>query len=399
MSGLPRSPRLPLAEPGAEQAHWLERVEKLAPLIEEHRDAAERERRMPRVVFEALRDAGFTRMWVSNAFGGEQIGLDAGMAALEALAQLDASVAWQIGVQGAIGRLSDYLPEQSARELFAGSSGFVVGGVKPSGYAEPVDGGYLLKGEWAMASGSAHADWLVCTALVTEGWEPVRTPTGPDIAMLFIPVERAVMRDTWYTVGLRGTGSNHYTVEEVFVPDELALRKSQIQRAPEDRPSLAYPISYVDFGPLSTAPVALGIAQDALDSFKEMAGRKTPASGTITLADSHTVQEKLARAEMMVHSSRVLIFDAARQLAASGGSTDDGISSLIRLTSATLAEQTTTAVDTAYTLAGTSSLYATSRLERCFRDVHSVTKHIALSYSHFEMVGQYLLSGHLQIRR
>ena len=180
--------RLPEPAPTPERSEWLARVDKVAPIVEAHRDAAEYDRAMPRVVYEALRDAGFTRMWVSREFGGEQASLDAGMVALEALAYLDASVAWQIGVQGAIGRLSDYLPEESSRQLFHDCDGFAVGGVKPSGLAEPVPGGYLLKGEWAMASGSAHADWLVCTSLVSKDWRPVQTPTGPDIVMLFVPV-------------------------------------------------------------------------------------------------------------------------------------------------------------------------------------------------------------------
>jgi len=391
--------RLPEPTPTVEQSEWLARVDKVAPIIEEHRDAAEQDRKMPRVVYEALRDAGFTRMWVSREFGGEQASLDAGMVALEALAYLDASVAWQIGVQGAIGRLSDYLPEESSRRLFGDCDGFAVGGVKPSGLAEPVEGGYLLRGEWAMASGSAHADWLVCTSVVCKDWRPVQTPTGPDIVMLYVPVSNVRFLDTWYTVGLRGTGSNHYQVAEQFVPEELAVRKGRMVQAPPERSSRAYPIGYFDFGPFTTAPVALGIAQDALDTFHTTAQAKAPSSGTQTLAASPVVQERFARAEIAVYSARLLLFEAAQQLAASGTAGEE-LSALIRLASATVGEATTAAVESAYTLAGTTSMYATSRLERAFRDVNSVTKHIALSYTHFDTVGNSMLNGQpLVIRR
>jgi alkylation response protein AidB-like acyl-CoA dehydrogenase len=391
--------RLPEAAPTPEEFEWLARVDKVAPTVVEHRDAAERDREMPRVVYEELRDAGFPRMWVSREFGGEQASLTAGMVALEALARLDASVAWQIGVQGAIGRLSDYLPEQSSRRLFLDCDGFAVGGVKPSGLAEPVDGGYLLRGEWAMASGSAHADWLVCTSLVCKDWKPVMTPQGPDIVMLYVPTSNVRLLDTWYTVGLRGTGSNHYQVDEQFVPEELAVRKGRMVQAPPDRSSRAYPIGYFDFGPFTTAPVALGVAQDALDAFHVTAQAKTPSSGTQTLASSPVVQERFARAEIAVYSARLLLFEAARQLEASGTAGEE-LSSLIRLASVTVGEAATAAVDTAYTLAGTTSMYATSRLERAFRDVNSVTKHIALSYTHFDTVGNYLLNSQpLVVRR
>ncbi|HEX8093530.1 acyl-CoA dehydrogenase family protein [Jatrophihabitans sp.] len=390
--------RLPESAPNEEQSEWLARADKVAPIVEKYRDVAERDRKMPRPVYEALRDAGFTRMWVSREFGGEQVSLTAGMIALESLARLDASVSWQIGVQGAIGRLSDYLPEESSRRLFLDCDGFAVGGVKPSGLAEPVEGGYLLRGEWAMASGSAHADWLVCTSLLCKDWQPVLTPTGPDIVMLFVPVSKVRFLDTWYTVGLRGTGSNHYQVDEQFVPEELAVRKGRMVQAPPERPSRAYPIGYFDFGPFSTAPVALGVAEDALDAFHTAARAKTPSSGTQTLAANHVVQERFARAELAVYSARLLLFEAARQVEESGTAGED-LSSLVRLASATVGEATTAAVESAYTLAGTTSMYATSRLERAFRDVNTVTKHIALSYSHFETVGNFLLNSESLVMR
>ena len=170
-------------------------------------------------------------------------------------------------------------------------------------------------------------------------------------------------------------------------------------QAPPERASRAYPIGYFDFGPFTTAPVALGIAQDALDAFYTTAQTKAPSSGTQTLASSPVVQERFARAEIAVYSARLLLFEAAQQLAASGTAGEE-LSALIRLASATVGEASTAAVDSAYTLAGTTSMYATSRLERAFRDVNSVTKHIALSYTHFDTVGNTMLNKQpLVIRR
>ncbi|MFF8729287.1 acyl-CoA dehydrogenase family protein [Streptomyces sp. NPDC015171] len=385
--------------PSEQTLDWLARVEKIAPVIEENRERAERDRVTPRPVFEALRDARITRMWVSEEFGGEQLPIETGSAVVQALARLDASVAWQMGVQGAIGRLSDYLPESTSRTLFKESDGLVVGGVNPSGHAEEVEGGYLLTGEWAFASGSAHADWLVCAAFVTDGGEVRQTPAGPALRMLFVPRSDAEIRDTWHTVGLRGTGSNHYRVERVFVPREFTVDGADMHRPPADRPSRAYAISYYDFGPFTSASTALGVAQDALNAFKELAARKTATGASSSLATSHTVQDRLARAQADVHIAHVLIDHAAAQVTAHGTDGGEALTSLVRLTAATVSEKTTAAVDSLFTLAGATSVYATSRLERCFRDIHSATKHITLSASHFETVGQYLLGGELRMRR
>lgn len=397
MTGLPVGLERP--ELTMEQEEWLGRVDKIAPLLEENRKRAERDRFTPVEVFEALRDGGFHRLWVSTQFGGEQASIRTGATVIQALARIDASIAWQIGVQGAIGRLSDYLAEPVARELFQQHQGFIVGGVNPAGRAERVDGGYLVDGVWGFASGSAHADWLVCAAFVTENGERVMTEHGPEQAMVFVPRSAATMLDTWHTLGLRGTGSNDYRVTETFVPQEYAVPRAMILRAPAARPSRAFPIGYYDFGPFTSASTALGVAQDALDSFKELALAKTPAAGSSKLAGSHTTQEKLARAEMAVYSAKLMLSDAADKAMALGETGGDSLSALVRLTAATVAEQAVSAVDVLYQQAGSSSLYENSRLERCFRDVHSATKHITLSSSHFETVGQYLLGGPLLMRR
>jgi indole-3-acetate monooxygenase len=384
--------------PTAEQEEWSARIGKIADLIAEHREQAERDRATPRAVFEALRDCGIPRMWVSKEFGGEQVSLETGSAVIQALARIDGSIAWQMGVQGAIGRLSDYLPESTARELFAEHQGLVVGGVNPGGYAEEVEGGFRVHGEWGFASGSAHADWLVCAAFVRRDGQPVPTPAGPEMRMLFLPRGVPEMLDTWYTVGLRGTGSNNFRIDGAFVPEAYTVSRTAMLRAPEARPSRGYAIGYYDFGPFTSASTMLGVAQDALDSFKELAG-KTPTSAKSTLAASHTVQEKIARAEMLVHASRVLLLDAAAQVNDFGEVGGDALSALVRLTAATVAENAAAAVDITYDLAGSSSIYATSRLERCFRDVHTAIKHITLSSTNIEMVGQYLLGGELAVRR
>jgi alkylation response protein AidB-like acyl-CoA dehydrogenase len=383
----------------SEQQEWLERVDKVASVLSEHRAAAERNREAPSAVFDAIRDAGFTRMWVSREFGGEQVSLLTGVTVIEALARIDASAAWLVSVQAAVGHQSDYLPEEVARQLYKENTGLVIGGVRPSGTAERVDGGYLLSGDWAFASGFAHAGWLFSFAAVTEGGKPVQTPAGPEIRVLFAPRAQAEPRDTWYTLGLRGTGSHHYRIEPVFVPAELTVGLRDLLNPPPSRASNGYPISYFDFVQYADAPVALGVAQDALDTFRAQLIGKTPFGATMSLAQNHVAQEKLARAEMLVHTARLLMWDIARQgleFATTGGAP---LTALLRLTTTTVAEMSTAAVDLLYNLSGTTSLYSNSRLERCFRDVHSANKHISMSATHFEMVGQYLAGGPLVWRR
>ncbi|RBQ16795.1 acyl-CoA dehydrogenase [Spongiactinospora rosea] len=382
-----------------EADQWLQKVAEIAPVIEEHRDESERRRHSVQPVFDALRDAGIHRMLVSRDFGGSQVTLDTGSRVLQALAAIDPSVAWQMGVQGAIGRLSDYLPEATAHKLFAESSGLVVGSVNPTGRAEAVPGGYRLSGTWAFASGSAHADWLVCAAVVTDGGKPRMTAAGPEIRHAFVPKSEVRMQDTWHSLGLRGTGSHHYEIGETFVAEDHTVEGAAMYLPPPERPARGYAISYYDFGLFGSASTVLGTAAGALTAFKDLSRSKVAAASTKTLDAGHVVQERVARAEILVRSARLMLADAAWHATEHGQKGGDPLSALVRLSAATVAENTTAAVDILFKLAGTSSVYAGNLLERHFRDIHSAAKHITLSHTNIEMVGQYLLGGELRMRR
>ncbi|MCK9921895.1 acyl-CoA dehydrogenase [Frankia sp. AgPm24] len=395
-----------------ETKQWLARVDAVTPVLTQERERTERERVTSPAVLDALREQGIHRMWVSPSFDGGGVSVRTGSAVLQALARVDASVAWQMGVQGVISRMSDYLPEQVSRLLFAESDGLVVGGINPTGQAEAVPGGYRLRGRWSFASGSTHADWLVCASTLTNAADASNPAGGtspacgtedaarpPATRMLFVPADAVRFDDDWRSMGLRGTGSVSFTADDLFVPAEFCVDGSLLRRPPQDRPSRGYPIAYYDFGPFTTASTVLGIAQDALSAFPGIAVGAVPARGTQTLAASHTVQAGLARAAGLVRAAELMLEDAANHAELRCPLGGEDLSALIRLAAATVGEHTVRAVDSLHSLAGTRSLAEGSRLDRCFRDVHSAVAHITLAPTNFEMVGAYLLGDALMMRR
>ncbi|GAA1951995.1 acyl-CoA dehydrogenase family protein [Kitasatospora viridis] len=375
-------------------ADWLARAEKLLPVIDSDRDPAEERRASGPAVFEKIAELGFHRMWVSRRLGGEQAPLTAGIKAISLISRHDASVSWQIGVQGAIGRIADYLTEEAAKTVFSSHDRLVVGSVHPTGTAERVAGGYRLDGRWGFASGSAGAAWIVSAARVTTGGEP----TGA-VRMLFVPVEQVTLLDTWHTTGLAATGSHDYQVSDVFVPEELTVDGADLWAPPAVTPWRGYGIGYYDFGPFTAAATALGIADGALDLLTELAAAKVPSEGKVTLKNSHTVHDRLARARAALHAAHCVVDDAAEQAQTHGETGGEPLSALVRLVCATTAEHTVAAVHTAYELAGATSTYRSHPLERSFRDIHTAVKHITLAPANFEMVGQYRLGGGLHARR
>jgi alkylation response protein AidB-like acyl-CoA dehydrogenase len=129
---------------------------------------------------------------------------------------------------------------------------------------------------------------------------------------------------------------------------------------------------------------------------------KTPLLATSTLATQHTTHERVGRAEALLRAGRAFLYETVRELPYGptwSAELSDDLRARIRLAGAHAAQNAAEAVDLMFNAAGTTSIYASSRLERCFRDVHVATQHIAVAPSNIEMVGQYFLGLGLQVRR
>jgi alkylation response protein AidB-like acyl-CoA dehydrogenase len=382
-------------------SEWVERVQALAPVVAQWRDAGEQERHVPRPLFEALRDAGIFRISAPKAVGGAEAEEETVLQVIEELARQDGSVGWNVMIASNAAIVASYLPAATLCEVYCGGPDTVIAGaVLPQGTALPVPGGFRLTGRWTFASGCHQAAWMAGSSVVTENGTPRLRPDGrPDIRTFFLPVGKCEILDTWHTAGLRGTGSHDWQVTEVFVPEECSFPVLR------DGPSEPGALSARDFAAYAgprVAAVALGIARDAIDAFTALAKTKTPVLATSTLATQHTTHERVGRAEALLRSGRAFLYETVRALpynSTYSAALDDDFRARIRLASAHAAQSAAEAVDLMCNAAGTTAIYASSRLERCFRDVHVAIQHAGVAPSNIEMVGQYCLGLGLQARR
>jgi len=382
-------------------SEWVERARALAPTVAQWRDAGEQERHMPRPLFEALRDAGVFKMSVSKAVGGAEIDEETVVQVIEELARQDGSVGWNVMIASGAAVAASYLPAVALREVYRGGPSTVIAGsLLPKGAAIPVPGGFRLTGRWTFASGCHQADWMAGSSTVTVHGTPRLRPDGrPDVRTFFVPVGACEIADTWHTAGLRGTGSHDWQVTDVLVPEECSF---PILFTGPSEPGALSARDFVPHGGARAAAVALGIARDALDTFTALAMTKTPALATSTLAAQHTTHERVGRAEALLRAGRAFLYDTVRALPHSPNWSEelnDDLRASIRLASAHAAQSAAEAVDLMFNAAGTTAAYTSSRLERCFRDVHVATQHVAVAPSNIEMVGQYCLGLGLQARR
>jgi alkylation response protein AidB-like acyl-CoA dehydrogenase len=140
--------------------------------------------------------------------------------------------------------------------------------------------------------------------------------------------------------------------------------------------------------------VTLGVATHAIDLLIELAALKQPFGTRQALRDRADVQIAVARARALVESARAYVsctWQEAECAVLDGGAPTTDTLVRLRLSYVAATENAATATDLAYRAAGSSALFEDQGLERCWRDAHAVTQHVAVSSRHLERIGQVML--------
>ena len=379
----------------AQVADPVSRARQLRPLIEGAAAAIEHGRQVTPEVQAALHQAKLFRLYLPRTYGGEEVKPATFVAVVEELAKADASTAWCVAQASGCSLAAAYLDPAVAREIFSAADAVLAWGpVGQNAKARTVDGGYRFSGTWPYASGSRHARWLAghCPLMDDDG-KPRLWPDGkPMERTLLFPRSSATIHDVWHVVGLRGTGSDSYSVNDIFVPASHSFTRESADDRREAGPLYRF-TSYQLFG-ASFAAVALGIARAALDAFVQMASSKVPMLQTRPLRDSASVQSHVAQAEARWQASRALLFQTLEQMwntAAGGEAFSMQQRAVLRLAAVHAVHQCKDVVETAYHLAGGTAIFENQAFERRMRDIHAVTQQVQSQISNFEVAGQVLL--------
>ncbi len=376
-------------DPGAE---YLARARAFVPELAAAAPEIERQRELPEPVVAAMVERGFFRMLLPRSLGGAELPPAPYVRVVEEIAKGDASAAWCLNQGAGCSMTAAYLDPAAAKEVFGGPRGMLAWGPGP-GNARIVEGGYRVTATWSFASGSHNATWLGChVPIYDENGTQLLHPDGsPVIRTPIFPKSCTEMTDIWHVMGLRGTGSDKYSVTDLFVPAAFVAARDDSARR-ED--GVLYRFSSLQLYASGFAGVAMGIARSTLDAFIELARDKVPFRGKATLRDNNVVQSQVAQAEARLRSARAFLYGSLE------GITDKveraGHITLeqrmaIRLASTFAIHQSMMVVDVAYHAAGSTAIFEENPFERRFRDIHTVSQQVQGRQEHFETVGQYLL--------
>jgi alkylation response protein AidB-like acyl-CoA dehydrogenase len=383
-------------EPALDAAgDYLARVRQMAPVLAEAAGEIDRQRELPERVVEALVERGLFRLLLPRPLGGAELLPAQYVPIIEELAKSDASTAWCVNQNSGCSMTAAHLAPAVAREIFGGPRGILAWGPGP-GEAHVVPQGYRVTASWSFASGSHHATWLGCHVPVIEAdGRPRQHADGtPVVRTMLFPKSATRFTDIWHTIGLRGTGSDQYSVKDLFVPEAYSIDVLSRRETPVGEERLLYRFSSLSLYAAGFAGVALGTARSTLAHFIELARDKIPRGARNTMRNNNVIQSQTARAEARLAAARRYLLgsldDITAAVAERGHVTLDERMT-IRLAATFAIHTALEIVDLLYQAAGSGAIFNENPFERRFRDIHSVAQQLQGRQAHFETVGQHLL--------
>jgi 3-hydroxy-9,10-secoandrosta-1,3,5(10)-triene-9,17-dione monooxygenase len=366
----------PASAPSVSKQEILERTRVMAPKFAARAMAAEEARRLPAESAQDMLDAGFARILLPTRIGGYGLGFDTWFEVMRELSKADASHGWCAGLIIHHAHLMAQYPEEAQKTLWAeGLDVPVAASFAPSTQAVPTDGGYRVSGQGSpFASGVDHSSWVMLGGMAQDGG-------GPEWKFFLVAPGDYAVRDTWNTVGMKGTGSNTIVTDNVFVPHSRVLRLTDLRDAKTPGSALYSEIifhtPFFYYAPISFITPMLGAVQGAYEIFRDWTKDRKTQRGT-AMADTTSVQVRMARAAADIDAAELLLERAVHVTDAPELYSPRLLARSARdFTRAS--ELIVAAIDTLVALSGTASFTATHPIQRAWRDIHFMAMHISIN--------------------
>lgn len=377
------------------------RARALTPVLSAAAPRIDAANQLPDDVLAAMYDANMFRLLVPLEFGGEELEPADYVQCVEAVAAGNGSAAWCMNQGSGCSMSAAYLEAPVAAKILGVREGVIAWGQLRGSKAVVVDGGYRVTGKWAFCSGGRHATWIGGHCHVVERDGSLRKDADGTVIerTMLLPKSAVGMEDDWHVFGLRGTGSNTFYANDVFVADDHSLRRDT--DAERRQSGTLYRFSTNNMYAAGFSSVALGIARAMLDDFIDVARGKTPAMAGIPLRDNNRVQFEIAHADVQLRAARNHLIQTLRETwDIMRGTHPMPMAQRVQIrTAATYGIHTARAVaETVWNEAGATAIFDANPFERRYRDIHTVTQQAQGRSAHFENVGNWMLGGNVNLR-
>ena len=366
----------------------------MTPLLRERAADIEAGRELTTDVLDALHERELFRLSLPAHVGGHELPIPVLAEVTEIIAGADASTAWCLGQAFGCAMSAAFLDEDAAREVFGPAGAVLAWGAGPQGRAVATNGGYVVNGTWKFASGAKHATWLGghCKVHEADGSPRLGADGVHALRTAVFPRDRAMIADDWYVMGLRGTRSEGYTVENLFVESRLTLDRDTPAECRLDSTLYVFPTTNVYASVFSG--VALGIARAMLDDLLALARTKSQRGARTSMRESAVVHTRLAELEARLGAARSYQRETIREVWAEVDASREltmAQRARIRLATTHAINQATRVSEQVYRLAGSTSIFEDHAFERRFRDAYAVSQQVQGRHTNFETVGRHML--------
>lgn len=378
------APPVGRSTPGVPDEEYVRRAAALHDLLREQAPQGQEDRQITTEATDAISRAKLFNLLVPERLGGPGASARTMIEVLIELGRGDGSAGWTAALVNACTWFCVTYGEQAQQDVWgdnpdAKACGIFFPGMTRRhelGTGEKVDGGYVLSGRYPYASGNVVADWATLGMLV-DG------PNGPTMAMGIVGCEDWTVEDTWFTLGMRGTGSNTLVVDEVFVPDHRIQTFDALATGDYATPFKdCEPLSRASFLPVGTvilAAPAVGLAKAALQYSLEKLPQRSVGYTVYTEArNSPTHQLAIAQAASNIDAAHLLLGRAADDIdtfAAAGGYPADQARARIRMDTGHAVTLCEKAIDLLMTANGAGAFAQDGLLGRIWRDANTGGRH------------------------
>lgn len=358
-------------------------------------EQAEAERRLPGQSVDALHSLDLFALTSPRVVGGWEAPPQLQMEVFEMVARASSAAGWNLFVGALHTALpAAYLGDAAADEIFgSGRSGdrfpVVAGQMQPVGSGRPVDGGMVVSGRFSWGSGISHADHVLAGAVLPEhhGTTPFR------FRAFVVPKDRVEVLDNWMVVGVSGSGSYDYAIDEVFVPDGWWFDYPEpVVRRGEGR--FGVPVqaligsAHIGFG--------LGVGERAFEEMASLAvsKRRTGASGSI--ADSEVFQRQIGRTYLELRAARdrgASVLDRLGHLQDAAEPVGPELVAEIRGVATWVTEVAVTCANTAMRYSGGSAIRLDSPVQRIAREALVAQAHMFATDGNYAELGRTILNA------
>ena len=385
----------PQSIPNGAADRILSDIKALAPTIAARASEAEAARRIPADIFQMLKSTGIFRMTAPQVHGGLELDFPAVTCVLQALTKIDGSIGWISTLANGAAMMTPLLPRETCEDVYRNGPDCLFAAVgQPAGTAVAEAGGFRVNGRWPFASGCEDADWIMGICVLTEGGEPLPglAEGVPAMRGVCLPAGHWQIENTWQSPGLRATGSHHVVLKDVFVPAESTIDMASA------RPCLPGPLytAPMQIVPLFHGPVALGLAQGALDDIIVIAqsGRRQQRAA-VSMRDSEIFHYELGRAQAEYRAAQAMFeaqTDSHWRHAVAGTLDGDALLAEATQSMVWVTEACLRVVQTCFALAGGAAVSDSLPLQRRLRDMQTAAQHGVIHQRHYAQAGKLLLS-------